>query len=52
MKFRGKMAEYHCIRKFYAIISSIAKIAKTCVMRLTVGRVLRDKIVTEFFITY
>ena len=39
MKFRGRMIEIHCIRKFYSVLVTMAKIAKTCVMRLTADKV-------------
>jgi len=38
MKFRAKMMESGCIRKFYNIISAISKISKSCVMRLTTDK--------------
>jgi len=39
MKFRGRMIEQMSIRKFYSVIMTMAKIAKTCVMRLTADKV-------------
>eukprot|EP00090_Calanus_glacialis_P003869 TRINITY_DN12902_c0_g1_i2.p1 TRINITY_DN12902_c0_g1~~TRINITY_DN12902_c0_g1_i2.p1 ORF type:complete len:287 (-),score=101.19 TRINITY_DN12902_c0_g1_i2:138-998(-) len=39
MKFRGRMIEVLSIRKFYSVIVTMAKIAKTCVMRLTADKV-------------
>ena len=40
MKFRGRMIEVLSIRKFYSVIVTMAKIAKTCVMRLTADKVV------------
>ena len=40
MKFRGRMIEQMSIRKFYSVIMTMAKIAKTCVMRLTADKVV------------
>lgn len=37
MRFRAKISEGVHIRRFDTIVSAIAKIAKTCVMRLTPG---------------
>ena len=42
MKFRGRMIEQMSIRKFYSVIMTMAKIAKTCVMRLTADKVVAD----------
>jgi len=39
MKFRARMIEQISIRKFYSIISNMAKVAKTTVMRLTTEKV-------------
>jgi len=39
MKFRGRMIEQLSIRKFYSVIGTMAKIAKSCVMRLTADKV-------------
>lgn len=39
MKFRGRIAEGVCIRKFYQLIATISKIGKTCVLRLTPDKV-------------
>jgi len=35
MKFRGRITEQICIKKFHSIIVSVGKLSKDCVMRLT-----------------
>ena len=39
MKFRGRITEQICIKKFYSIIVSVGKLSKLCVMRLTSEKV-------------
>jgi len=39
MKFRGRITEQICIKKFYSILVSMGKISKDCVMRLTSEKV-------------
>ena len=39
MKFRGRITEQICIKKFYSIIVSLGKLSKDCVMRLTSEKV-------------
>jgi len=38
MKFRGKMIEPLMIRKFYAVLGTMARISKVCVLRLTADK--------------
>ena len=47
MKFRGKMTEPAGIRKFYAVLGTMAKISKVCVLRLTADKlffILMDQV--------
>ncbi len=39
MKFRGLIAEGAYIRKFYQLIATVSKIGKTCILRLTEGKI-------------
>ncbi len=39
MKFRGRLVEMVAIKKFYNMLCTMAKLAKTCVMRLTANKV-------------
>jgi hypothetical protein len=39
MKFRGLIAESAYIRKFYQLIATVSKIGKTCILRLTEGKI-------------
>ena len=39
MKFRARMIEQLAVKKFYAIVVSMGKMAKMCVLRLTPDKV-------------
>uniref|UniRef100_A0A0B6Z858 Checkpoint protein n=1 Tax=Arion vulgaris TaxID=1028688 RepID=A0A0B6Z858_9EUPU len=39
MKFRGKIVDVGCIQHFTNIVSTISKLVKTCVMRITIDKV-------------
>jgi len=39
MKFRGRMQEVHAMRRFYSVLTTLAKLTKTCILRLTPDKV-------------
>ncbi|XP_064908241.1 checkpoint protein HUS1 isoform X2 [Columba livia] len=47
MRFRAKIVDLACLNHFSRVINTIAKLAKTCTLRLTVGKlyfILSDKV--------